>query len=135
LLCTFAFAFVKFQIKTKNLLAIGANLLKKASIYFDFNDPIVINTVQTQVKSVSTIKDITPYDFSILPTITSVGNEVFLSPNENLKAPFKLELMDNAGRILWTQHIENQFFATTIKVQIPNNIPSGVYIFGIKKKI
>jgi uncharacterized repeat protein (TIGR01451 family) len=126
--------FVKFQIKTKNPLAIGANLWNKASIYFDFNAPIVTNTVQTQVKSVSAIKDVTPYDFSILPTITSVGSEIFVSPNENLKAPFKLELMDNTGRILWTQLIENQFFITPIVVQIPNNISSGVYVFGIKKE-
>jgi uncharacterized repeat protein (TIGR01451 family) len=126
--------FVKFQIKTKNSLPLGASLFNKAHIYFDFNAPIVTNTVQTQVKSVSTTKEILQYDFSIVPTLTKAGNEVFVHPNENLKAPFTLELMDNTGRLLLAKLIESLPFSESIAVQIPRNIPSGVYIIGVKKE-
>jgi hypothetical protein len=41
--------FVKFRVKPKNTLVLGNTVKNKAAIYFDYNAPIITNTVTTTV--------------------------------------------------------------------------------------
>jgi uncharacterized repeat protein (TIGR01451 family) len=41
--------YVRFKVKPKNTLKLGQSILNTASIYFDYNKPVVTNTVNTKV--------------------------------------------------------------------------------------
>ena len=41
--------YVRFKVKPKNSLKLGQSILNTASIYFDYNKPVVTNTVNTKV--------------------------------------------------------------------------------------
>ena len=52
--------YIAFQVKSKNDLIVGDNVQNTASIFFDFNAPIITNTViTTVVEEILSVKDIT----------------------------------------------------------------------------
>jgi len=59
--------FVTYRIKPKTTVGIGDSMSNNASIYFDFNDPIVTNTVTTTVQLPAGTADFAANSFSMYP--------------------------------------------------------------------
>ena len=91
--------FISFTVKKKNNLAIGSTISNKASIYFDYNDAVVTNTVAdteslpTYIFEVSNNNSISvkafPNPFSDLTNIVVTG----------MNEKFGFELYDVTGRL------------------------------------
>jgi uncharacterized repeat protein (TIGR01451 family) len=59
--------YIMYRIKPKSNLSLGDSILNKASIFFDFNLPIVTNTVVTRIEEISETKNVELVDFSVYP--------------------------------------------------------------------
>jgi uncharacterized repeat protein (TIGR01451 family) len=112
--------FLKYEINAKTSLAIGDIISNRASIYFDFNAPVLTNTVQTEVvKTVSS------------GFISAAQAEVNIYPNPATESLFidckaakyeYLEIRNVLGQIVF----EAKTFAKETEVKV-NNWQSGVY--------
>ncbi|MDF2553467.1 MAG: C-terminal target protein [Chryseobacterium sp.] len=88
--------YVAFKIKTKSTLTLGQSFNNTASIYFDYNAPIVTNTYTTTVQNVLGTSEINDKsEFSIYPN--PVKDILFIKSKEKI---VKVEIFDSAGRIL-----------------------------------
>lgn len=132
--------FVKFRIKQKKDLAIGTKINNKAGIYFDFNDPIITNTMlHTVAKDLVITAIIEPTKSPNSLTINVLPNPftehatfellAFNTPfNVELSSP-KFELYDALGRLLRSEKITNYRFDFHRK-----NLSNGLYFFKITDK-
>ena len=99
--------FVQFRIKQLPGLPDGTLIENRAGIYFDFNEPVITNTVYHTVG-----RDFLPtVSINNPPTYTSSGFDLYPNPAEgSVFAVFKQEksqsgtftLFDALGRIMWT---------------------------------
>ena len=115
--------YIAFKIKTKPTLAIGDSFTNDASIYFDYNFPIVTN------KATSTFKTLNAFDFEF-------SNYVSLYPNPtnsilNISARNTIEVQsiavyDILGRLMIA--IPNAKNTTAVDV---SNLKSGNYFIKI----
>ncbi len=88
--------FFTFTAKKKPALAVGTQIKNKAYIYFDYNPPIITNTVINTIVAPSSIVEIdkqievkiAPYPFSVIAAFEITG----------LHQPFNFELFDITGK-------------------------------------
>ena len=124
--------FVSFRIRQQPELALGTQILNKALIYFDFNEPVVTNqTLHTVGESPFVVGQKTP----VLP---GPGQQVLASPNpardqvvlQALQMPFRnarVVLTDGRGVAL------RQFRANGPSALIERgNLPQGIYFYRIE---
>ncbi|MCX6199950.1 MAG: T9SS type A sorting domain-containing protein [Bacteroidetes bacterium] len=120
-------AFVKFSVKKKSNLPVGTRISNSASIVFDYNSPILTNTVTDTVSEPNYIFQIrgmenvsvtaVPNPFSTSTTITVDG----------LKEKFDFSLFDVTGRMLNSiTSIETKQFELR-----RDAIPAGVYFYKL----
>ncbi len=76
--------YIAFKIKPKNTLAINDVISNTANIYFDFNFPIVTNTVTTSVVALGN-PTVVQDDFSVYPNPVVDWLYVSISDNETIK--------------------------------------------------
>jgi hypothetical protein len=111
------YGYVAYSIKSKNTLAAGDSVSSSASIYFDFNAPVVTNTATTTFEALG---------------VPSHGFEerVTLYPNPavhtvEINSPFniqRIKIIDAQGRTL------RQIPATENQVSVPlDGLATGVY--------
>ena len=132
--------FVKFRIKLKPEIAQGTIVSNHASIFFDYNQPIVTNT------TTSMVKDITHSDLSkgegIVLSSTLTGlvkakkHKVNVSPNPfSGKTTFELnesqnmqsfKLFDNTGRLVKATNLAGSTY-----IFERENLQNGIYIYCI----
>jgi uncharacterized repeat protein (TIGR01451 family) len=116
--------FVQFEILPKAGLAPGTILPNTASIYFDFNPPVITNTaecrVQPLVETVETQPD--PSGISIAP---NPGQTYFwVNFNRTLACAAHLSVHTPDGRCILEQHLEAGSRQTWLNAE---TWPSGVY--------
>lgn len=124
--------YVQFTIKLNPSLPQNTQLLNKADIYFDFNDPIrtntAYNTVDYTVTSISEAKK--EYTLAIYPNPTS--GSVQVNVDERLLGE-ALILSDLSGRVLLSAKIEKPLMQLDMV-----SYASGVYLVrtgGVTKKL
>jgi uncharacterized repeat protein (TIGR01451 family) len=85
--------YVRFKVKPKNNLKLGQNILNTAKIYFDYNSPVITNTVNTKVdEPLITGIQIIPISFGGLAYPNPIENgRLFVSNAQGLK--YKLNNM------------------------------------------
>jgi len=127
--------FVKFSIEQQSDNEIRDLIENNAAIYFDFNEPIITNTVFHTVNAdfVSLITSVvTP------PEVKEAGISVNVFPNPfNKYTTFKIEgkrsnelylsLYDMMGRQILQQHTHQQHITLH-----KNNLPPGIYVFRLR---
>jgi uncharacterized repeat protein (TIGR01451 family) len=117
--------FVSFKIKPKSNLAIGDSIQNTASIYFDFNLPIITNTVTTKIyKPVNNnVSPITVYSnptkdylsFSVKPGVeikginlfNSMGQKMNVKIKENTATSRKIDVSNFANGVYFLELISN----------------------------
>lgn len=93
--------YIVFKIRTKSSLAIGDSFSNTASIYFDYNLPIVTNTYTTTVNALGTIEnEATTIQFAPNPAqdFITLSNDVFQVA----------ELFDLSGRLIAVKPVNAQ---------------------------
>ena len=95
--------FVVFKIKTRPELALNEQLKNTASIYFDYNLPVITNTATTTVSNlVGTHTPDRPLLFSIFPN--PVTDMLYLDSERKFE---KAEVYDALGRIVLSTGLQN----------------------------
>lgn len=112
---------VLFKIKSKSNLVTGDQVIKKASIFFDYNAPIITNDAETTYASLNN-GDFNPdASLSVYPNPTS--SILNISSDNTIES---IELYDIQGRIL-----EKSFQNSNAVILDISNRQSGIYFLKI----
>ncbi|WP_223607105.1 T9SS type A sorting domain-containing protein [Chryseobacterium sp. OSA05B] len=116
--------YISFKIKTKSTLTLGDVFSNTASIYFDYNAPIITNTYTTAVRGIlATAESITGKEnLSIYPN--PVQDVLHIKSDAEI---IKAEIYDAAGRILTTTSVKGN------AVQV-SELAKGSYIIKLSSK-
>ncbi len=126
--------FIRFKISQKQDLPIGTTIKNQASIYFDFNEPIITNTTFHTIG-----RDFIPSIISKIDTINESDYEVSISPNpaiqsvrvsiQNIENPknYSVILFDLLGR-----EVKKEIFNTNSININRENLENGIYIMEVR---
>lgn len=104
--------FIKFRIKPKSTVIVGTTIPAKASIYFDYNDPVITNTATTEIKTT-----VLPLKF-ISYNLYALGNKIvnnFTTANEvnvlqyNIQRSINGKDFETIGTINATNKLNNEY--------------------------
>lgn len=121
---TLSHGFVRYRIQPKTKLNAGVLIPNHASIYFDFNEPVITNTAKTIIippPPVITSDTSTQAEFFVFPNPTSNTINISGIPLENGKA--QLLLMDIYGKLILEKTITS--ITTTLET---DNLEEGIYL-------
>src|SRR5690606_32352909 len=117
--------FVAFKIKPKTDVVVGDFILGKANIYFDYNAPIITNTVSTEI-----VTQLSVEENKIEASIKIYPNPVNDYLNVKSKKPIKqIAIYDLQGRQIKTMALTGNL--TTTKADL-SSLSKGVYFVSIK---
>ena len=120
--------FFSFTIGQGPDLPDGSILENKASIIFDFNPPIVTNTVRHTIRELLIVRVDEPKELEVLWRV--LGNPMHQMATFQAKAFIagakRFELYDAAGRMVRSVHFEGQQYEFQ-----RGGLPEGVYFFRI----
>jgi Secretion system C-terminal sorting domain len=116
--------FIKFQLKNMPSKTNYSrdSLLNGASIYFDFNAPIITNTAKTLFFT-SAIKDYANLRFKAYPNPTS---EIIYLESEN-DLPFSVEIVNNLGQVLRKKNLQGKNNNLDF-----SDLPNGFYFLKVQ---
>ncbi len=110
--------------KLKAGLTPGTQIFNTASIYFDFNAPVITNTVVTTLKNDGTgIQQLTGLEFAMLPN--PAKTEVFVKGDFDKGSVY--EINNQLGQVILTGSLQSS--TTGISVA---ELPAGVYLVKVK---
>ena len=115
--------FVAFKIKPKSTIAVGETIYNKAEIYFDFNQPIITNTVSTTI--------VTPKKSDNLIDLSVYSNPVKDEIRFKVKAGSQIKainLYNTVGEKLYSETVTMP--GTDRKVNI-TNLPTGMLFLEV----
>jgi uncharacterized repeat protein (TIGR01451 family) len=120
---------VHFRIRPKSSVLPGTLMLNTGAIYFDYNDPVITNTVETEVVTSSGIAAAANTNAMLI--YPSPGNGNFhLRWNEAAVAGARLEVLDITGRVLHSQHGFKLMPGQVLPLDL-TNLADGQYIVRI----
>jgi hypothetical protein len=114
--------FVKFRIKPKNNLVLGNTIQNKAAIYFDYNAPVITNTVTTTIAIPTGISEKITNRLEVFPNPLLEG-EMLTIPNMR-GASAKLLTLTGQELRSWTN------IAEQISLQ---NVAAGMYLLEVSQ--
>ncbi len=109
-----------YRIKPKSNVVVGDIMSSKSDIYFDYNAPIITNTVATQVTALGTT-DFIKNNFKVYPNPAS--NYLIIEANASMDAQYQIS--DVNGKLLLLDTIES------LKPIDITNLQSGFYLVNI----
>jgi uncharacterized repeat protein (TIGR01451 family) len=112
-----------YKIKPKSTFAVGNIASSNASIYFDYNLPIVTNTVNTQISTLANA----PFDKNNFKIYPNPANTYFVIAS-NITESSTYELVDVNGKTLSSGAVEN------LKPIDISELASGFYFVNIKNQ-
>ncbi len=115
--------FVQFKMKPVTTLQLGDSIQNTAAIYFDFNPPVITNTVINRVGQPVSVHELSDVLIKVFPN--PANDEL------NLVTPFgsfDYELIDLLGRSV----MQGQCTGTETKIGI-SNLQSGCYVLKVMK--
>lgn len=116
--------FIDVHVKLKPGLAIGTQIFNTANIYFDFNAPVVTNTVVTTLGSViSGIESPVKFEFAVMPN--PANSQVLLRGDFEKASAY--ELINQLGQVVLSGPITSANPAINV-----SNLNSGIYLMRVK---
>ncbi len=112
--------YIAFSIKPKTTVVVDDVITNTASIYFDFNFPIITNTTATTVRLLSTTESELQQLFTVYPNPTRGILNIKLNENRVIDT---IELYNSLGQL-----IKSTESNTSIDVQ---NLPAGTYFISV----
>lgn len=115
--------FITYKIKPASNLQIGETMSNIADIYFDFNQPIMTNTVMTTLTETLSVSDFKPSVCRVYPV--PFTNSLNIScTNSDIT---QLELYDIQGKLLIKKLLSNQNDLLNV-----SDLPQGVYFIKLR---
>lgn len=117
--------FVYFKIKANSGYAIGDIIENSASIYFDFNTPIITNTFQTEFVETLSVASFESARFKLFPNPTKDEVTIQLA-NSNFETG-KVNIYNIQGKLI-LKDINIQEHASSLDI---SNLESGLYFVAL----
>jgi hypothetical protein len=117
--------FVQLEFKPKAGLPLNTEINNNASIFFDYNSPVITNTATTRVQITTGIADNKKLAFKLFPNPSSEKITIQL-PHEGKG---RWLLTDISGKIIKQSNIENN--STTFDIDV-NDIANGTYFLSVE---
>ncbi|WP_179019233.1 BspA family leucine-rich repeat surface protein [Winogradskyella forsetii] len=115
--------FIAYKIKPKNTVQIGDIISGNAGIYFDYNLPIITNTVTTEVTDNLSINEYyTEKLVTVYPNPTKQGIHLKVNNGTSLES---IKLYNIQGKLLFEQKVSTNYINT-------EKLSTGIYILSIK---
>ena len=115
--------FAAFKIKPKNTIAVGETIYNKAEIYFDFNLPVITNTVSTTI--------IDPKQSDNIIGLSSYPNPakdyIWFTVKQGVQIK-AINLYNSIGEKLYTETVVNPVTSKKINT---TNLPSGILFLEV----
>jgi hypothetical protein len=129
--------FVAFRIKPKNTVATNDVIKNKASIYFDYNLPIVTNSADITITNeiITAVREIQNDEMKLQfgPNPTNGYSNLMITGK--LKGKFELRIIDNSGSVISQQTITRNSIAETNSIPVHlEKLSSGVYYIQLQQK-
>ncbi|WP_179338553.1 T9SS type A sorting domain-containing protein [Winogradskyella ludwigii] len=114
--------FIAFKIKPKSNVQVGDVFSAVADIYFDFNPPIITNTVNTQIVEPLSVDDFNKQTVQLYPNPTTSILEI--KSNQSID---KIFIVDINGRLLKEINLSNLNYDLDV-----SNLTKGVYFLELQ---
>ncbi|AXG71518.1 internalin-J [Kordia sp. SMS9] len=116
--------FIAFRIKPKSDVVIGDIINGEAKIYFDFNAPIITNTVSTEIVNALSVAENTNYrGFNVYPN--PVVDNLMIRGTTTIET---ISIYDIQGKLLKEIATQNALTEKTINM---NSFTTGIYFIKI----
>lgn len=118
--------YVSFRIKPISNLLSSDSIENKASIYFDYNSPVITNTATTQIieQRITNIIQKEVKEIKLYPSPTS--NMVQLEFNSLLHQNINLSITDMQGKVIYTESLKGTTGVNSIQLNL-SDYPNGIY--------
>jgi fimbrial isopeptide formation D2 family protein len=129
--------FIAFRIKPKSNLSVGDVIQNKASIYFDYNLPVITNTVITTVVTnvVTGVRDIQNREMKFVLAPNPNTGQAYLHVSGRLTGKFEMSIIDNSGKMIMSRTIVRNTIAEVLNVPVDmQQLPAGVYYIKLQQK-
>jgi len=113
--------YVAYRIKPISTIALGTSISNTAKIYFDFNFPIITNTVTTTVSALA-VSDLAKNTFSLYPNPASQSVAIELTDDANIGAINIYNLLGQKIKTVAPQ-FENRLYTMNI-----SDMAAGTYL-------
>ena len=126
--------FFIFDIDLKTDLPYGTRITNRAGIYFDYNDPIITNTVVNTTATPTSINELIPENnLRVYPNPTS--GKIFLSGIETYPPIENIELMNiNGSRVKFIEADNNNSQSVINLLLDKDNMFPGLYLLKVHFK-
>lgn len=127
--------FVSFRIAQQKDLPVGTLIENQAGIYFDFNSPVITNTVfHTVIEFIDIINGSVTvqepeWEVRVAPNPMSNGATISLQGGDFTGQDLELQLLDVTGRVLRSQRSQNSEFWLDRA-----GLAAGIYFFRITNR-
>jgi len=115
--------YIAFKIKPKNGIIIGETIYNKAGIYFDYNQPVVTNTVSTTIVNFSKTRN--AIGLTVYPN--PAKDHIWFTVNEGVKVK-SINLYNGMGVKLYAEDVVN---CSTPKMLNMLNLPTGILFLEV----
>jgi len=134
---TRSIGFVAFRIKPKNTVVTNDVIQNKASIYFDYNLPVVTNSANITITNevITAVRELQNDEMKLQfgPNPSSGYSNLMITGK--LKGKFELRIIDNSGSIISQQTITRNSIAETNNIPVHlEKLSSGVYYIQLQQK-
>jgi len=106
--------YIQYKIKPKSTVDVGDSMSNNANIYFDFNPPVVTNTVTTTVIEDLSINDNNMNEIKIYPNPTK-GLLNVLTNGSNIE---EIAIINLQGMVLKNVHFKNEIDVSSLSIGI-----------------
>ena len=115
--------FIAFKIRPKASIAVGETILNNVGIYFDFNPPVITNTVSTTVINPRYNSD--PAGLSISPNPAKDWLSISVNAGRNIQG---INLFNSVGEKVYSESFQNGGTNQSINIA---NLNAGIYILVV----
>ncbi|MCG3165447.1 MAG: hypothetical protein POELPBGB_01210 [Bacteroidia bacterium] len=119
--------YIFYRIKPKTNLALNDSIANTAAIYFDFNPPVITNTVYTEVALPVSISENT-FDAALDIFPNPTNGEFTVQFVSTRSGSYNFELTDISGRVIYSQLFNHN---TTTHLRPSLKLASGIYLLTI----
>ncbi len=129
--------FVSYRIKLKRNLLAGDTIFNKASIYFDYNLPVVTNSADVIIANnvLTAVREVQNNEMKLQlgPNPAAGYSNLFISGK--LKGKFVLRLIDGNGKVVYEQVVtrNSALENNTISLQL-QRLSAGIYFLQLQQK-
>ena len=125
--------FIAYRIKPKNNLVLGDTIKNSASIYFDYNLPVMTNRQNTVVSNniITGINNVENRSFAMLIFPNPADNEIWVRVKERVYGNATIMITDITGRQVYRENLGRVDLSDFNRKVNLKDIVAGVYIIGL----